>query len=136
MRFLPTVIASILGSLIAFSIAFFFGLVLLAAIASSGQVAPVVQENTVLVVSASGAMVLVALQDVLEGEAKATANGRADRRTTAGDKEDELATNSERAQRARRGIVGNISIVAVSVAVADTSSYIQDNRNRRKTFDV
>lgn len=67
-----------------------------------------------LVVSASGAMVVVALQDVLEGEAKATANGRADRRTTAGDKEDELATNSERAQRARRGIVGNISIVAVA----------------------
>jgi hypothetical protein len=48
---------------------------------------------------------VVALQDVLlEGDAKAAANGRADR-TTAGDRDDEeLATKSERAQRARRGI--------------------------------
>ena len=54
MRFFPTVLATIIGSLIALVMAFFFGLVLLAAVASSGQIAPTVRSGSVLVVPISG----------------------------------------------------------------------------------
>lgn len=54
MRFFPTVLASLFGTLIAFSIAFFFGLLLIAAILSSDQAPLNIRSGSVLVVPMSG----------------------------------------------------------------------------------
>lgn len=54
MRFFPTVIASLFGTLVAFGVAFFFMLLLLAAISSTSQTGPSVRDGSVLVVTMSG----------------------------------------------------------------------------------
>lgn len=54
MRFLSTLLASLLGTLVAFGLVLFFGFLMLIAIASSGDVAPPVSSGSVLVMDLGG----------------------------------------------------------------------------------
>ncbi|MFV1980341.1 MAG: signal peptide peptidase SppA [Rhodothermia bacterium] len=54
MRFFPTVIASLFGTLIAFGVIFFFLLLLIAGLSTAGKTAPSVRPGSVLVVPISG----------------------------------------------------------------------------------
>lgn len=56
MRFFSTLIASILGTLLAFGLAFFFGFLFLVAIAASSSQVPAVRSGSVLVMNLSGSI--------------------------------------------------------------------------------
>ncbi len=76
MRFFPTVVASLFGTIIAFGVIFFFPLLLIVGLSSAGKTAPSVRTGSVLVVPISGRIPESApenpFQVVLAGPATAT----------------------------------------------------------------